>query len=306
MHAQVAALGEVLAQQPVGVLVARPLPGRVWLAEEHRHAERAGDLGVQRQLLALVPGQRTAQRRRQRRHGLHQRVSDRFGGMQPAGQVQQDGEPARPFDQRADRRAVGRASDQVAFPVPGHVTVVGLGRPLIDHRHAGQRPGPPRVRAAVWLAAAPAGPQHPGQVAAQPAQLRAVDRLVDRLVHDVPPGIAGELAAQRVADLLRAPPRLQPVCHELAQHRIAQQLAAAGPGPAAGSQPLRGERPVLPAIRVPVAAQLPADRRRAPAQPGRDPPHRPTAPMQICDRTRSSSDRYRAEMSRSRAPITGG
>jgi hypothetical protein len=49
-------------------------------------------------------------------------------------------------------------------------------------------------------------------------------------VHDVAPGIVRVLAAQRLADLLRAPPFLQPVSHELAQHRIAQQLAAPGPG----------------------------------------------------------------------------
>ena len=40
VDAQVGALGEVLAQQPVGVLVRRPLPGRVRIAEEHRHAQR--------------------------------------------------------------------------------------------------------------------------------------------------------------------------------------------------------------------------------------------------------------------------
>src|SRR6266536_2106859 len=50
-----------------------------------------------------------------------------------------------------------------------------------------------------------------------------------------------------VADLLRSPPLSHPVGHELAQHRIAHQLVATGPGPAADSQPLRGERPVLPA-----------------------------------------------------------
>jgi hypothetical protein len=45
----------------------------------------------------------------------------------------------------------------------------------------------------------------PGQVPAQPAaRLGPVDRLVDRLVDQVPAGLAGELAAQRLTDLLRA------------------------------------------------------------------------------------------------------
>ncbi len=39
---------------------------------------------MQRQLFALVPGQRPAQPRGQRPHGLHQRVTDRLGGMQRA------------------------------------------------------------------------------------------------------------------------------------------------------------------------------------------------------------------------------
>src|SRR6266496_2877624 len=82
------------------------------------------------------------------------------------------------------------------------------GGPLIDHRHVRQPvaaalPGP-----AVRLAAAPGGPKHLGPIPAQPAQFRPVDRLVDRLVREVPPGVVRELAAQRVADLLRAPPPL--------------------------------------------------------------------------------------------------
>src|SRR5664279_3435487 len=52
VDAQIGALRKVLAQQPVGVLVARSLPRAGLLAEEHRHRERAGDLRVQRHLLA--------------------------------------------------------------------------------------------------------------------------------------------------------------------------------------------------------------------------------------------------------------
>jgi hypothetical protein len=33
--------------------------GLAFLAEEHRHAEGLADLGVQRHLFALIPGQRT-------------------------------------------------------------------------------------------------------------------------------------------------------------------------------------------------------------------------------------------------------
>jgi len=283
MHSQVGALGEVLAQQPVGVFVGRSLPGRVRLAEEHRHAQHLGDLAVQRHFLALIPGQRPAQLRGQWRQGRYQCVADRLGGVPAPGQVDQDGEPAGPVDQRADRRPVAGAGDQVALPVPGFAAVGGRGGPLADHRHAGQRPGPAGAGAAMRLAVPPTGPQQGGQVAAQPAQLRPVDSLVDRLVHQVPDGVTGELGAQRLADLLRAPPLLQPARHEQAQHRISVQLAATGPAPAPGGQPLRRERAVLPAAWLAVAAQLPADRRRAASQFCRDGPHAQPGPAQIRD-----------------------
>ena len=85
------------------------------------------------------------------------------------------------------------------------------------------RPAPP-----------PAGAQHPGwQLAGQPTQFGTVDRLIDRLVHDMPRRLIRELAAQRLADLLRAPPLLQPLGHELPQHRISGDLARAAAGRAA-------------------------------------------------------------------------
>ena len=59
---EVGALGEVLAEQAVGVLVGAALPGRVRVAEVDRQVGGDGDLGVPGQLDALVPGQRAAQR----------------------------------------------------------------------------------------------------------------------------------------------------------------------------------------------------------------------------------------------------
>lgn len=67
VSAQVGAFGEVLPEQPVGVLVRAALPGRVRVAEVHGHVQR-GDLPVQGELGPLVPGQRVAQESRQRPH----------------------------------------------------------------------------------------------------------------------------------------------------------------------------------------------------------------------------------------------
>jgi hypothetical protein len=52
-----AALGEVLAEQPVSVLIRWPLPRAGLVAEVRGHARRGGDLGVQRHHLALALGQ---------------------------------------------------------------------------------------------------------------------------------------------------------------------------------------------------------------------------------------------------------
>ena len=61
VHGQVGAVREVVAQQPVHVLVASPLPRRMRLAEEHAGSCRGADLPVQGKLFALIPRQRPPQ-----------------------------------------------------------------------------------------------------------------------------------------------------------------------------------------------------------------------------------------------------
>ena len=91
---------EELAEKPVGVLVAPPLPGRVRVGEIERHAERRQDTLVIAELLAAV-----RRRRPERTHGegavhcldcrLHRggaTVRDRKG----------DAESALSFDERRD------------------------------------------------------------------------------------------------------------------------------------------------------------------------------------------------------------
>jgi hypothetical protein len=59
--AQVGASGEVLAEQPVGVLVAATLPGATRITEVHLDAGVDRELGVLGHFLALIPGQRPAE-----------------------------------------------------------------------------------------------------------------------------------------------------------------------------------------------------------------------------------------------------
>src|SRR3954453_22417710 len=55
--AQIAALGEVLAEEPVGVLVRAAQPGAGWRGEEDAVGEVLLEQVVVRHLRALVPGQ---------------------------------------------------------------------------------------------------------------------------------------------------------------------------------------------------------------------------------------------------------
>ena len=61
MDREVGPLGEVLAEEAVGVLVAAALPGAVWLAEVDLDAGLDREPGVLGPLLAAVPGERPAE-----------------------------------------------------------------------------------------------------------------------------------------------------------------------------------------------------------------------------------------------------
>src|SRR6266487_4243448 len=111
-------------------------------------------------------------------------------------------EPGGAFDQGPGRRAV-QAEDEVAFPVPGNGTVLGLGRPFPDHDlgsdellavSSGPGPGHPKR---------PPGAQACGQLAAQRAAALHVQRLVDGLVQDPHGLIIGEVGPEPVGDLLQ-------------------------------------------------------------------------------------------------------
>lgn len=56
---EVGALREVVADEPVGVLVGPALPGGVWVAEVDPHARLLGEADVRGHLHALVPRERS-------------------------------------------------------------------------------------------------------------------------------------------------------------------------------------------------------------------------------------------------------
>ena len=101
---QVRALGQVLSQQPVGVLARAALPGAVWVAEVHRHAGTRCQLLVARQLLELVLGQAVAHRLGNRVQ-LGRKARQRRGGR-GIDHLRHQHQAARALHQHADRGVV--------------------------------------------------------------------------------------------------------------------------------------------------------------------------------------------------------
>ena len=138
----------------------------------------------------------------------------------------------------------------------------------------------PRVSRRPRRRARPSRPdrRHALQLPAQPAARVHVDRLVDRLVADP----HRRVVRVQSPSASRWPARVSTAV----QHGSAPRPAAPGPGqpgrlgpplPLPG-QPVRPLGLVAAGPRVGVAGQLPADRRRAAAQPRRDLPHRQARP----------------------------
>jgi hypothetical protein len=124
---------------------------------------------------------------------------------------------------------------------------------LVDHRHVEQAAAAlvgPAVRPATQSTSA----QCLGQFPAQATQIRAVDRLVNRLRYQVTVRLVSELRSQGVGDLFRAPPLLESVLHELAQLNVSDELARLRTSSPLHSQLLRRMRPVHTSALIHVAA----------------------------------------------------
>ena len=115
---QVRALGPVLAQQTMGVLVGAALPGAVRIRNDDRDREPLGQALMLSHLFAPIIGQGFPQQ------GGHvpECFREALTGtpcLRPLHPCQDD-QACRPLHQRADRRAITSPLDQVACPVAGH------------------------------------------------------------------------------------------------------------------------------------------------------------------------------------------
>lgn len=179
---QIGAFGQVLANQPVGVLIAATLPWAVRIAKVHGHARVDGQLFVQRHLFALVVGERLAQ-------GLRNGAQLVREGLQHIGcagglgmwQLDQHEQSAGTLDQSAHGTGVALAFDEIALPVTWKLAVLDLGWAHMDAEHVGNLPTPvlaPAARCALVAGLAQVG----DQFLAQLAHRLGVDAVVDGFV----------------------------------------------------------------------------------------------------------------------------
>ena len=246
---QVHAFRKELADQAIGVFVGAALPGTVRVAEEDVHVELGAQRLVQRHLRALVIRHRLSQARRD----AFEAALEAFEDIGSAATVELDEHhiAAGAFDQRAHRRAVHRAFDEVTLPMPGHDAGGHLGWAQVDGSHVGQAAGLADAAACAWQARLVALAQQLDQLAAQRATWHGVDGAVDGLVrHEralVRKGLASERsgrsgrfhARQLACNLLGrpaaaqaaqdgAPKRRVDVCAELAPARAGGRAPSAG------------------------------------------------------------------------------
>ena len=268
MDAQVGALGEVLAQQSVGVLVRPALPRAVGITEIHGHVQCGGDPFVQGELRSLVPCQAVPEELGQALHLVDDGLLDVFGVVS-VGQVQQDREPGGALHERADGVLVARAGDQVALPMAGNRPVLDFRRPLADHDHGLAEPGlPPAV--AAGFALGPALPHGAFQLLSELALGLQVDGLVDRLDARVHIPIIREVRLQTPGYLLGAPMFGQSGEDPAPQRGALGRLPRLWPFEPIRALLLGPVGLVVAGGGIPVASDLTADGSRIPSQQARD------------------------------------
>jgi hypothetical protein len=199
---QIGALGQVLPQQPIGVLAGATLPRAVGVAEVHLHARAGGEITVARYLLALVVGQAVA-------HRLGNRIQLGRKARQRAGcrrivHLGQQHQAAGALDEHTHEGLVAGTFDEVTLPVARHDAVLYLGRPHMDADHVGDRAAPVHTALARHACAATVA-QAGDELAAQFAARVRVDGRVDRFVRDVHGRIIRPETFERAGNLLGRP-----------------------------------------------------------------------------------------------------
>ncbi len=148
---QVRALGQVLAQQPIRILVGAALPGAIRIGKEDLDREPLRQALVLGHLFPSIIGQRFTQ---QRGH-VPEFLGEALAGTRRIRPVHpgQDDQARGPLHQGPDGRPIAGPLDEVAFPVARHRAGGHLGGALGNGRHIGDlaasvgaaRPRPTRL-----------------------------------------------------------------------------------------------------------------------------------------------------------------
>ncbi len=171
------------------------------------------------------------------------------------------------------RRTAHRPDDEVALPVAKTAPLVDHGRTVLNPLVRHDEPRPALIRAPPMLAQRSPRPQSLGEPTIQPAAGAAIERLVDRLMAQMPVDAVRIGGSQVRGDLLRTPLLLELCLHHRLQLGITGKSAAAGSCAALAISQMSEHRVVRDLVLGRVAAQLPAHRRSATLQPPCDLAH---------------------------------
>ncbi|PAV66370.1 hypothetical protein WR25_04289 [Diploscapter pachys] len=254
VYRQVCALGQVLADQAIDVLVAAALPGAVRVTEVDGHPRLLGDLGMPGHLPALVIGHALAHRQR---HPVEGRTEALYGrSRRGIVQLDQHQVAAGAFVQRAHGRGVGLAFDQVTLPMPRHQAVFNLRRTHMNAHHLRDLVAPINA-SCTWPARTLALAQAPDQLLAQLTHRQGIDRAIDRLATNVNVFKTGNIhAAQLAGNLLGREVFSQQHHHQLKQFAAQHQLLLRATDLSTLTHVALGRRCVIDAVGARVAPQF--------------------------------------------------
>ena len=213
--------GKKLPQQAVRVLVRAPLPGTLGMGEVDLHLGLFGEQPMFPHLLPLVVREGAAELGRQRpdfpREGPPHRGC--VFGRQGDQQCKSGGA----FHQRAERRRVRMANQQVALPMAGHRAIRHLGRPLVDAHKVLN--GPRREAELAGTARAVPSAQIAGEFALQRSAGQHIQIGVDGFVRDAHSEIIRIPLEQAVGNLVRRPALSEQRQHGAAKSAMDRELA---------------------------------------------------------------------------------
>jgi len=267
---QIRALRQVLAQQPVGILVGSALPGTMRIGKKDLDRKPLSQLLVLGHLFAPIVRQGFAQGRGHMSEFLREALAGtrRIRPLHPS----QDDQARRPLDQRADGRLIAGPLEEVAFPVPRHDASGHVGGALGNGRHIGDvapSVDPARPRS-TRLARLTQGRQ---QFAPQGATGQDIQARIDGLGRQLFPHVIRIRAAKPPGNLFGRAALSQLCLDVLPQPGVRKFPRSPGLTGSGGSLGLSGARPVGSAPRH-VADHLAAHGAGRASQHPRHRPHR--------------------------------